>query len=132
VFIRVHLWLNALRSAAARRIAQRFACRSTVLIRVGVVGIQANGIVEIGERVLIIVLAQVDVAARVVSTGGFRIKLNGLVQLRERFRKFLGLNECAAARLVLLFAFPQLMPGLSLEQAQAQARGRRGGAVLVA
>ncbi len=63
---------------------------------------QANGVVEIGERVLIVVLAQVDVAARVVSMGDVRIKLDGLVQLGERFRKFLGLSECAAARLVFL------------------------------
>src|ERR1700733_12653241 len=67
--------------------------------------IQPNRVVEIGQRVLIIALAQIGVAARIVCVGGFRIQLDGLVQFDERFRKVLGLSECASPRFVFLGGF---------------------------
>src|SRR5580704_2550832 len=64
--------------AESFRGAESFQCDAAVLKRIRVIGLQTNSVIEIRQRMLIVVREQVDVTAGIVGGGDFGLELNGL------------------------------------------------------
>src|SRR5580693_8526400 len=59
-----------------RLLVQEMLRHATILNGVGIVGIQAEGLIEVSQRVLIIALQQIGIAARVVGSRQIGLKPN--------------------------------------------------------
>jgi len=87
---------------SALHIADRAPCHGSIVISVPVLRIETDGLIEVCYRLLVVVEAQVGIAARIVGVGEIRFEAEGLAQLRNRFPHGVFGYQLAGARLVCL------------------------------